>query len=151
VVDSLGVNRVNYWIFQSAIDDYDLRKPDTLKPGTKRPWKATRYRSYMSPEDIVFFWLAGPADVRGIYGWGILESEPYAPGKSGDFQVDVAYRRKFTNHIPAHQIAQRIDERKLDELLIFRVRVGTNFLISAEQARTIAELAPSNESPEVNV
>ena len=67
---------MSYWIFQSVIERQDLRV--TLQEQKEDTRLASRYRQQMSPDDLVFFWLAGDEDIRGIYGWGILLSVCYA-------------------------------------------------------------------------
>ena len=66
---------MNVFLFQSAPEQYDLRKE--LRPGEFDNWHATRYRMEMHPGDIVFFWMGGDQNFRGLYGWGEITSEPY--------------------------------------------------------------------------
>jgi predicted RNA-binding protein with PUA-like domain len=114
----------HYWIFQSRPDRYDLRKDSVLQPGKTEPWIASRYRSLMQPGDMVYFWLSGEPEIRGIYGKGHLISEPYSRGD--EFLVDVQYDEKFTNPITIQEIESRSELR---EMQIVRIPIGTNFLL----------------------
>ncbi|HXO30850.1 MAG TPA: EVE domain-containing protein [Candidatus Acidoferrales bacterium] len=60
---------MNYWIFQSVTERYDLR--ETLQEGKEETWVISRYWQQMLPGDLVFFWLGGPPAIRGIYGWAL--------------------------------------------------------------------------------
>ena len=70
---------MNYWIFQAIPERYDLREhfPKDDASDKEATWYATRYRSQMEPGDLVFFWLGGDEQIRGIYGWGHLTSKAY--------------------------------------------------------------------------
>ena len=61
---------MNAFIFQSVPDRYDLRRE--FRVGKSDTWYATRYRNEMKAGDIVFFWMRGEEDSRGLYGWGTL-------------------------------------------------------------------------------
>jgi len=134
---------MNYWIFQAVPERYDLR--ERLVAGEKVTWYATRYRSYMSAGDIVFFWLAGSDSIRGIYGWGKLTSSPYMKSEWESYGVDVQYEKRLPSHIPVNTI-QAIPE--LENLLILRAPQATNFLLSIEEARAIVDLIEPDQRPE---
>ena len=137
---------MNYWLFQARTDRYDLRDPSKIQPGQKETWDATRYRTEMNPGDIVFFWLAGDSDYRGIYGWGTLLSPPH-PGYNKDFVVDVRFDERFKNFLSVQEIAADSD---LADLLILRVPIGANFLISASEAQAIARhVKPPDVAPRI--
>lgn len=127
---------MNCWIFQSTVDRFDLRDPGQFQVGKRDSWAATRYRAEMHPEDLVFFWLAGPSDIRGIYGWGKLTSSPYLMGKEG-YVVDVQYLDRLSEPILVGEIEQSSD---LEKLQIIRISIGTNFRIDRKEADAIAEL-----------
>jgi EVE domain-containing protein len=127
----------NYWIFQSRPDRFDLRNSDSIVPGNTELWDATRYRAYMQPGDIVFLWLSGEPEWRGIYGWGELASVPYAEGTADDFGVAVRYVCKLIRPLLANKLW---DSSLLTNLQIKKIAVGTNFLINEVEARAIADL-----------
>ncbi len=135
---------MNYWIFQSKPKQYDLRLDSSLVPGRKDKWDATRWRTEMHPGDLVYFWMAGPPELRGIYGWGRLTSEPYEDGSG--YAVKVKYERKFPEHIPAETIGSN---KELQNLMILKIAVGTNFLIDKREANAIAALINESDRPEV--
>jgi len=126
---------MNYFIFQSVPQQFDLR--DKLIPGEKDTWYATRYRAEMQPGDIVFFWMGGDERARGLYGWGRLESKAYAKPSWDSHGVDVQYEAKFATPI-LEDVVRKVPE--LDDMLLFRARQATNFLLSEKQARRLAKL-----------
>ena len=133
---------MNNWIFQSVPDRYDLR--DKLIAGKNATWYATRYRSKMQPDDLVFFWLGGPPPIRGIYGWGGLTSKAYIKPKWDSYGVDVKYVQKLASHLSVTTIkAVPI----LEDMLILRAAQATNFLLSEEETEAIIKLLPNNQRP----
>src|SRR4051812_3297546 len=84
----------NTFIFQvrkQRGDQGDLRI--FLVEGLTDAWVASRHQRTMAPGDIVFFWMAGQAEIRGIYGWGVLIS--VAQREEDGFSVSVRYERRF--------------------------------------------------------
>lgn len=133
---------MNYWIFQSKKERFDLSDPSNLKVGKSDDWIATRYRSKMMPGDLVYFWMGGPQDIRGIYGWGLLSSKPTSKGKG--HSVEVVYKC----HLKEHITVSRIKELKIAQyLMILNISIGTNFLINKEEALSISTLFPPNDNP----
>ena len=128
------------FIFQSQPIRYDLRK--VLKPGARVAWVASRYRDFMKPGEIVYLWLAGESKVRGIYGWAEITSKHPQPDANGIFRVEITYRRNFLSHECGNHLT--IDEIRsnnvLASMLILRVPVGTNFLLSDEENVEICQL-----------
>ena len=59
-----------YLHFPMYQDRYDLSRE--LKLGKPETWYATRYRNRMSPGDVVYLWMAGDEDIRGLCGMGEL-------------------------------------------------------------------------------
>src|SRR5260370_961577 len=57
---------MSVFIFQSVPDRFDLR--EEFEPGLDDTWYATRYRNEMRPGAVVFFWMGGPPEIRGVYG-----------------------------------------------------------------------------------
>jgi hypothetical protein len=133
----------NTFIFQSVPERFDLRT--SIRPGKTDTWYATRYRNEMRPGDIVLFWMGGSEDIRGLYGWGHIASEPYLKKSWDAHGVDVVYKAFFK--VPVLATAIR-DSGSLDELLIFRAPSATNFLLSEAEARKLVKLIEkSGETP----
>jgi predicted RNA-binding protein with PUA-like domain len=132
---------MNYWIFQSKPERYDLR--EKLVPGKKESWIATRYRTRMNPEDIVFFWMAGDERIRGVYGWGRISSKPHRTDRG--FRVDVEYRRKLRDFLPATLLREKT---ALQNMMIFNLPLGTNFYINRDEGKAIVQLMPADERPQ---
>lgn len=126
---------MNTFIFQSTPDRYDLSAK--LVPGNHETWYATRYRSEMHKNDIVFFWMAGDEKFRGLYGWGNLISVPYIKEAWQSHGVDIQYKVKFAKPILAKTIR---DDSELADLLIFRAPQATNFLLDQRKARRLIAL-----------
>ncbi|MEX0956120.1 MAG: EVE domain-containing protein [Rhizobiaceae bacterium] len=126
------------WIFQSKPDRYDLRTK--LIPGKKATWYVTRYRNDINTQDDVYFWLAGDAGIRGIYGKGVIIGLPYLRPDWNDYGIDVEYTERYEPHISVNIIESN---SILRNLLIVRAPFGTNFPLDHEQARAIASLARS--------
>ena len=136
--------QMNYWIFQSVVEQQDLRH--RLQEGKEDIRLASRYRQQMSTGDLVFFWLGGPDDIRGIYGWGKLLSEPEFNNDRQEYRVRVRYDKRLTDHLRVGQI-RAVSE--LRNLLILRAPQATNFLLSREEARSIASLIDPSQRPEI--
>ncbi len=136
---------MNYWIFQAVLERYNL--PEELRTRKEQvvTWYATRYRSHMAPGDLVYFWLGGDRSIKGIYGWGTLASAPYVKPSWETYGVDVEYEMIFSQEgSPYHVKIQEIEaEPALQNLLILRAPMATNFLISREEAQAIAALIPN--------
>lgn len=119
------------FLFQARQDRYDLRTE--LKEGRKETWQATRYWHAMRPKDIVYLWLAGQENIRGIYGWGRIDGTPRHKGT--DTVVDVRVEEVFATPLLAVDIRQT---RGLSDLLILRAPQATNFLLSDPEAKCLA-------------
>lgn len=119
---------MNVFIFQSVPTRFDLR--EKLRPGDKETWYATRYRNDMHPGDLVFFWMAGEEDIRGLYGWGHIVSTPYIKEEWDSHGVDISYEVKFEEPILASTLR---DDPVLGQMLIFRAPQATNFLLTDAQ------------------
>jgi len=128
------------FIFQAIPERYDLRT--RLKVGDRVSWIASRYRDEMRKGDIVYFWLGGDPAGRGLYGWGVISAEAPKLTEDGGYRVEVEYRRSFLDHKPPRHISSE-DIRQdpmLRNHLIFRMPVGTNFLLTEEQDRALRAL-----------
>ncbi|MDR8394536.1 EVE domain-containing protein [Aliifodinibius sp. S!AR15-10] len=134
---------MNFWIFQSIPDRYDLRQK--LVEGKKVTWYATRYRSLMEIGDIVFFWLAGQENIRGIYGWGNIDSEPYIKPNWNSHGVDVIFKKRLSHHISVNKIKSN---PSLKDLVILRAPQATNFLLSKSEAKALTDMMNSTERPQ---
>lgn len=127
---------MNYWIFQAVPKRFDIRIK--LDAGASLTWYATRYHKKMEPHDIVFFWLGGvPIKEKGIYGWGRLTSTAYIKEDWDSNGVDVRVIEMFAKPITLPDIMQN---EILNNMLILRMAIGTNFLLSENEAREIQAL-----------
>jgi hypothetical protein len=133
---------MNYWIFQSVIEQQDLR--ERLQEGKEDTRLASRYRQQMSVGDLVFFWLGGSDDIRGIYGWGKLLSKPEFWDDRQEYRVRVWYDKRLKTRLSVRQI-RTVNELK--NLLILRTPQATNFILSHEEAHAIADLIDPSERP----
>lgn len=129
---------MNTFIFQSVPEKYDLRK--ALRPGKSDTWYATRYKNDMHPGDLVFFWMGGDEDIRGLYGWGKICSESYLEKGWDSHGVDANYEVKFKTPISAKLVRKH---PLLKNMLIFRAPQATNFLLSFDEAKNLAKLVES--------
>src|SRR6266849_2419082 len=87
------------FLFQSRVDTHDLRTELHAKSVVART--ASRYRTAMRPGDIVYFWLAGSEEIRGIYGWGSLRRVPYRRANDVRHKVDGLVEQVITKPILA--------------------------------------------------
>jgi predicted RNA-binding protein with PUA-like domain len=135
------------FIFQSLVDRYDLR--DKIEPSKKDIWYATRYRNELEVGDIVFFWMGGKKELTGIYGWGKIISEPYHKDNWESYGIDVQYEYKFQS--PIH-ISLLKKDKTLKELMVIRAPIGTNFLVTKEQANRLLQVIESmnEKSPKID-
>lgn len=134
---------MNYWIFQSVPQRFDLRKG--LIEGKQDTWDATRYLNLLKPGDIVFFWQAGSEDIRGVYGWGKVISQPYIKPGWTKHGIDVKYEKRLHPHISVKEIKPI---PSLKDMLILRTAQATNFLLSEAEARAISKLMTPEQRPE---
>jgi hypothetical protein len=95
----------NAFIFQARLNRFDLRTE--LKVGVVDTWEATRYRLAMRVGDVVYFWLAGPEIVRGIYGWGQIKRAPYKGRGDVTHSVDVLVQQVFSSPLLVQSIRKR--------------------------------------------
>ncbi len=130
------------FIFQCVPDRFDLRRE--LKPRHKDTWYATRYRSLMKPGDLVFFWMAGDPQIRGLYGWGKLTSTAYFKPAWESHGVDVVCEYKFDRPLLASQIRS---QPTLENMLILRAPQSTNFLLSDTELSALTALISEHGNP----
>lgn len=134
----------NTFIFQARKregDEGDLRI--FVVEGLTDVWQTSRFWRIMAPGDVVFFWMAGESDIRGVYGWGVLISVAERDVQDGSFSVKVRYERRFGSPLLATTL--KIHPR-LRLLPVLRNPVGTNFLVPPTLARILAEQARLNGS-----
>lgn len=134
---------MNYWIFQSKKDRYDISDSEILFDGMEGYWVANQYRSEMNVGDKVFFWLAGDKSYRGIYGWGILTSVPYpweSNGKKG-FSVDIKCIERLKKYISVHEIKENA---ALKNIQILNMPIGSNFLLNSSEGKELEMIALKN-------
>jgi len=81
-------------------DEGDLRI--FIVEGLTDIWLASKSHRIMAPGDIVFFWMAGKPEIRGIYGWGILISVAEKDFEDGSLSVSVRYERRVASLRQAH-------------------------------------------------
>jgi hypothetical protein len=119
------------FIFQCVPKRYDL---SVLRSPPERPqtWQATRFRGHMRPGDGVFLYMSG--DKAGIYGCGCI----VAPADAETMAVLVQWTALYPIAISRSEL-----ERILSHNLLFTVRVGTNFLLSPEEASALRSLISS--------
>lgn len=128
------------FIFQAVPDRYDLRTE--LREGKRVAWVASRYRDEMTRGDVVYLWRGGDAESRGIYGWGEISSDEPEQDADGTYRIAVKYRKCFLNHSPSSFIT--VDEirstAQLRTLLILRMPIGTNFVLSEAEDAALRQL-----------
>jgi 5-methylcytosine-specific restriction protein B len=134
------------YIFQSVPDHFDLR--NELHARQEYTWYATRYQNLMQTGDVVFFWLGGDTQIRGLYGWGKLISECYVKPGWDSHGVDVRCQRRFGRPILATDLRS---DPVLSGMLILRAPQGTNFLLTDEQTSRLAALVSSAGEPAPNL
>lgn len=131
---------MNFWIFQCKKDRYDISDPAVLFDGMTGYWTANQYRSEMQPGDLVFFWLAGDADYRGIYGVGELTSMAYQweEGDRKGFSVDI----KCNNRLEPYLSVQDVKENhSLENIQILNMPMGSNFLLNEKEGHALMDMA----------
>ena len=128
------------FIFQGIPDHYDLRRQ--LKVGHSVAWVASRYRQEMKRENTVYFWRGGDRKYRGIYGWGVIIDDSPTLDNQGIYRVRVEYQKNFLDHDPPIFISSDdiAKQPSLRDLLILRMPIGTNFLLTEIQEQGIRSL-----------
>ena len=137
------------YIFQARPATYELQH--RLEEGKAVNWLASRYHREMRRGDIVYLWQAGDENQRGIYGWGEITAAPFVDS-NGAYRVSVVTRKVFPHHLNVAAIRSDPD---LQDLLIFRNAIGTNFRLNDAESLALRHLvtetfgeasAPSSES-----
>gem|GEM_PF-1158150 len=126
------------FIFQALPEHYDLTT--RIRPGVKANWIASRFRDRMTRGEVVYFWLGGKPARRGLYGWGVISAEaPTVSAGRGGYRIEVEYRRNFLDHERHKHIPSELLQKDpvLANLLIFRLPMGTNFLLDEDEDRAL--------------
>jgi hypothetical protein len=130
------------FIFQSLQDRFDLRSK--LLTGERKTWRATRYQSIMDIGDLIFFWMGGEPEIRGIYGWGSLTSKAYSRGEWDTHGVDAVCEHRLDPPLLAREL---VNDAQLRNMLILRVPIGTNFLLELKEATRLASILSARGQP----
>jgi hypothetical protein len=135
------------FIFQAVPSRYDLRSE--LIPGRRVSWLASRYLEQMVQGEIVYFWLAGEAETRGLYGWGAI-SGPAPQAVGSEYRIEVEYLCNFLDRQPPRHISAALvaKESALRNMLILRMPIGTNFLLSQREDAALRTLITRLLGPE---
>lgn len=123
------------FIFQAKPTIYDLTT--RLEVSREVGWLASRYRDQMRRGDIVYFWSAGDEKRRGIYGWGDITSDGAFVDSKGTYRGAVTCRKVFPHHI---NVAELRADPILRDLQILRIAIGTNFLLTEEESKSLHSL-----------
>jgi hypothetical protein len=128
------------FIFQAVLSRYDL--PTQLIPGKTVGWIASKYRSEMSRDDVVYFWLGGPPEIRGIYGWGVIVANTPRRDDESMYRIDVEYKCRFEKGRKATHISSSIlqEDSILRDHVLFRMPLGTNFMLSEEESEALRKI-----------
>jgi hypothetical protein len=102
----------------------------------------------MQPGDLVFFWMAGDPEIRGIYGWGTLTSRAYNKPNWDSHGVDVLCQHCFSRPILATRLRT---DKLLADMLVLRAPQGTNFLLSQEESARLASFISRAGEPVPNL
>ena len=71
------------------------RPQDLCRRGSDGHLGSVEISPTLAPSHVVFFWMAGRAEIRGIYGWGVLISVAEPDIQYRSFSVKVRYERRF--------------------------------------------------------
>jgi predicted RNA-binding protein with PUA-like domain len=126
---------MDYWIFQSNPERFNLRTSRKVTEHLEDEWPATRYRANMKAGDKIYFWNSGDAANRGIHAVGKIVGEPYE--RDGKHYVKVRYERQLPKHVPISLIE---NDKRLDNLWILKMAFGTNFLVNEKEGKALENL-----------
>jgi hypothetical protein len=105
----------------------------------------------MRKGSIVYFWFANKnRELRGIYGWGVITADAPKLDDEEIYRIAVQHKRSFLDHKKRKHIS--IDEIEKDpvlkDLLIMRMAIGTNFLLTYEEDQAIRAIIARNYGKE---
>lgn len=123
------------WLFQSIPRRYNLK--DKMQAGESETWLVTRYMDEMKKGDLVFLWMAGPPEIRGLYGWGRVSDDKPRFFKDWGYGIAVRYERKFRDHILFSEVKALW---AFSDFVLFKTAIGTNFKLSDEQTEALTDL-----------
>jgi hypothetical protein len=95
----------------------------------RRSWIASRYHARMAAGDLVFYWMGGPSNTRGVYGWGHIVTAPDRSVPGEPPKVRVRCDKRLSQHIGVDEIKRN---PKLANLMILNLPIGTNFQINSD-------------------
>jgi hypothetical protein len=142
-----------YWVFQASPQIYDL--PGALKALREQTFLTSQHRNEIKPGDTAFLWYAGPG--AGILAVATVTSQPKEiphPEAENAFMKEpekfTGLQPRVTLHIDKvlESPLSKVELLKDDVLKTLRVIVnprGTNFAVSAEEARRLMKLLGINE------
>jgi hypothetical protein len=137
-------------LFQSNPDQWHLR--EHLRPGGRASWYVSRYLGYMKQGILTLFWEAQgkkqAKPVKGLYGWGILLSEPKGDA-GGRLRVpliyierwisatDVKNKTALPNQGPAVPANIVLNLKSWTNHPLATMPIGTNFLVTPQQLQDL--------------
>jgi hypothetical protein len=128
--------RAGTWLFQAVPKRYNLE--EELHAGRTETWLVTRFAREIEKGDLVFLWMAGSPEVRGLYGWGRVVDDGPRFYKDWGNGVAVRYEKRFPTHIPASEVRSL---GSFADHVLFKTAIGTNFRLTAAQRDELGELA----------
>jgi len=88
--------------------------------------------------------MGGPPWLRGVYGWGEIAGLASFDPSDEKFGIMVRCRRKFQQPLLASTIAKVV---ALQQMLIIRAPLGTNFPLSPQEKAGLVDLLPPDDRP----
>jgi hypothetical protein len=123
------------WVFQGKPERYPLN--EKLVVDNRETWLVSRFKDEISKGDIVLFWSSGKESVRGLYGWGLITQDAVQYYDGWGFGIEILYKVKFKNHVGIDQVRE---STVLDNNVLLKMPIGTNFRISPQEYRGLREL-----------
>ena len=123
------------WIFQGKPERYPLK--EKLVKGNRETWLVSRYKDEISKGDIVLFWSSGDAIIRGLYGWGEVTQDSVQYYDGWGYGIEVLYKVRFKSHIGINQVRK---SGILNDNVLLKMPIGTNFRISALELKNLCKL-----------
>jgi len=108
-----------------------------MQQGKTETWLVTRYIDEIKRGDLIYFWMGGEPNIRGLYGWGRVVSDAPKYFKDWGFGIDIEYQIKFKTHIPYNRIKEL---PSFYDYILFKTAIGTNFRISDKQANDLKKI-----------
>ncbi len=140
-------------LFQSNPDQWDLR--GNLRPGGRASWFVNQNLRYMKQGELTLFWEAQgrkpKKPVRGLYGWGIILSEPRGDA-NGRLRVSLIYIERWvsvTDAMNRTELSEQGPAIPADDVLkltswenhrLAKMPIGTNFLVEPKQLQDLSQI-----------